>query len=92
MANKHAKEEKEKAIEALKRSFNAVASTPDGIAVLRYIMKDCGFFKTSTVMNPATFEINTIGTVWNEARRDVYRRLRGFIDKDKLIQIEFEED
>lgn len=80
------------AIEALKRSFNAVASTPDGRAILRYLMKDCGFNKSSAIMNPTTFEINTVGTVWNEARKDVYITIRRFIDKDKLIEIEFTED
>lgn len=90
MTNK--KEKQDQTLEPLKRSFNAIASTPDGIAVLRYLMRSCGFGKSSAVMNPTTYEINTVGTVWNEARKDVYLGIRKFLDNDKLINVEFKED
>lgn len=55
-------------------------------------MRSCGFGKSSAVMNPTTYEINTVGTVWNEARKDVYLGIRKFLDNDKLINVEFKED
>ena len=84
--------DKEKETEQFKRSINAVAETPDGRAVLRYIMRECGHNMSSVVQDPQSLEINTISTVWNEAKRDVYTRLRSFIDKKNLIEIEFTED
>lgn len=92
MANKDKVDSNEKAINSLKSSFNAVAKTPDGRAVLRYLMRDCGYNKSAVVQDPTTFEINTVSTVWNEAKKDVYERLRNYIDKEELIKIEFTED
>lgn len=91
-----AKEEQIKKVqvanEKLKRAFDTVAETPAGLMVLRYLMKDCGFGQTSLVMNPQSFEINTIGSIYNEARKDVYIRIRKFLNKENLQKIEYEEE
>lgn len=92
MTNKDKVDSREKERNSLKSSFNAVAKTPDGRAVLRYLMRDCGYNKSAVVQDPTTFEINTVSTVWNEAKKDVYERLRNYIDKEELIKIEFTED
>jgi len=78
--------------EKLKRAFNTTAETPAGLMVLRYLMRDCGFGQTSLVMNPQTFEINTVGSVYNEARKDVYIRIRKLLSKENLRKIELEEE
>ncbi len=78
--------------EKLRRAFNGIAKTEHGKTVLRYLKRDCGFAKTSLVMNPQACDINPIGSIYNEARKDVYHRIRQFIDVEFLKQIEYEED
>lgn len=92
MSDKQVKEVQKAEREKLQRAFNRVASTPAGQTVLRYIMRDCGFQKTSIVQDPHSLEINTIGSIYNEARKDVYHRIRRFIDNEYLKVIEFKED
>ena len=72
----------------LRANFDAVAKTPEGKKVLRWIMNYNGYGKTSMIMNPNTCEINTIGVVYNEARKDVYYAIRRLLSPNFVNEIE----
>lgn len=76
----------------LRNAFNNVAKTDAGRKVFRYLMQECGFLKPALVASCATGEINPLGSIYNEARKDVYYKIRGFLDKENIIAIEFKED
>lgn len=65
-----------------------VANTESGRAVLREIMKQCGYQKPSVVANPQTCELNAGSTFYNEGRRNLWLRLRSFISNDMLALVE----
>lgn len=81
-----------KEFQELQHAFNAVAKTTSGKKVLRYLMKECGFLKSGLVASCATGEINPLGSIYNEARKDVYYRIRQFLTKENIIAVEFKED
>jgi hypothetical protein len=81
-----------KELQKLRNAFNNVAKTSSGKVVFRYLMKECGFNEPAVVASCATGEINPLGSIYNEARRDVYMRIRKFLSKENIISIEFKED
>ena len=85
------KEELEKRVNSLKKDYEDVCNTPEGIRVLRHIFLMCGYSKSSIVMNRESYEINTQSTVYNEARRNLYLEMRSFLDKKNLMKIEYGE-
>ena len=88
-ANGQTPEEIAKKVKAeLRAAFDAVAKTPEGKKVLCWIMNYSGYGKTSMIMNPATCEINTIGVVYNEARKDVYYAIRRLLSPVFVNEIE----
>ncbi len=74
----------------LKRAFNNVTSDEDGIIVIRYIMEQSGWHGDLIVGNPETGDIHDRGTLYNNARRILYKQLRRFISIRALKRIEFE--
>ncbi len=76
----------------LSRCVNVVGRTTEGKKLLRWIKNYSGYGKTSMVLNPETQEINQVGVVYNEARKDVYYALRSYFDSDVLRAIEFKEE
>lgn len=81
-----------KEIQKLRNAFNIVAKTSAGKKVFRYLMRECGFSKSSLVASYETGEINPLGSIYNEARKDVYYKVRNLLDKENIIAIEFKED
>lgn len=75
--------------DALIGAFQNVCATEDGILLLRFIRDECGFLLPSTIINPTTGEVNQKSTEYNDAKRDVYLRVRNYIPKKSLIKIEF---
>jgi len=65
-------------------------ATESGQRVLLWLMKECGFLEPSCVLSPTTLEINKESTVYNEAKRDVYLRLRKLLRSrpDVLANVE----
>lgn len=76
----------------LRGAINAVARTPEGKKVLKWIKNHSCYGKSSMIIDPSTGEINTVGVVYNEARKDIYYGLRSFLDPTNLKEIELEED
>lgn len=73
----------------LKEDFATVSKTEEGRRVLRYIMNECGYQSISIVGNPGTGDIHDRGTLYNEARRNLYLDLRKYIPVAHLKLIEF---
>lgn len=67
-----------------------VASTEDGQALLRFLYDDTGFALPSTVVTK-TGKVDIEGTFHNNARRDVYLRLRQFMTPEviKAVELDF---
>lgn len=69
-----------------------LANTNHGQAVLKAIMRECGYQKPSILANPQSGEINPLGTIYNEARRNLWLWLRKYVPSDKLAMIEIQDD
>lgn len=54
-------------------------STPAGKQTLLFLMRECGFHQPSVVVDGATQEVKQQATVYNEARRSVYLRIRSYM-------------
>lgn len=78
--------------DSLKKALVEVAQTKCGRTVLRHLMHEGGFLKTNITMDPNSREINPLGTIYQEARRDVYLGLREKLPKKLIILIEHEND
>lgn len=79
-------------IDAIKRAFNRIAQTKDGIVIFNHIMKLCGFSTSSLVVNPNSYEINVQSTLYNEARKTIYYELRKLINQEYLKSIEYQDN
>ena len=87
---KEEQENKEKtALRKMKLDFNTVAATPEGMDVFKHIMNRCSYQKPTITFNPETREVNTISTIYLEARRDLYLELRAYISENLLKKIEY---
>ena len=73
----------------LKDIFSEVCATAEGILAFRYVMEICGYQQVSITGDPATGDIQDRGTLYNEARRNVYLELRKIIPNQFLKKIEF---
>jgi hypothetical protein len=87
-----AKEKKRKSEEAqLKRDLNEAFSSPAGRRALRWIMRVCGYQHPSIVADPRSGEIVFNSTIYNEARRNFYLTLRGYLPRRILTQVELQD-
>ena len=68
--------------------FAEVCAKDTGIIIIRHLMDLCGYQKVSVVGNPATGDIQDRGTLYNEARRNLYLEIRRLIPLRYLRQIE----
>ena len=74
----------------LKRAFTNVTSDEDGLIAIRYIMEQSGWLSDLIVGSPESGDIHDRGTLYNNARRILYKQLRQFIPIRALKRIEFE--
>lgn len=84
------KQEQEVVFKVLKRAFTNVTSDPDGLIVMRYIMDESGWLGNLIVGDPTTGDIHDNATLYNNARRLLYKQLRKFIPVRALKKIEFD--
>lgn len=75
-------------LEKLREAFNTVAAIPEGTILFRYLLSECGFFRPSVLVDPKTMNINIDGTVYNEARRNLYLDVRKYLTIKNLRKIE----
>ena len=74
----------------LAKDLNETFATGHGRRTLRYLMGLCGYQNPSVVADPATGEIQTQSTVYNEARRNLYLTLRKHLSKETLTAVEID--
>lgn len=72
----------------LRADLNQVFATGAGMNVLRWLMDECGFLKPSVVYNKETFEVQDKATVYNEARRNLYLRIRRYLSPSITTPVE----
>lgn len=89
-AEEKKKIEQEKVLKVLKRAFTHVANDPDGIIALRYIKEQSGWDSDLIVGDPTSGDIHDRGTLFNVARRTLYKQVRKLIPVRALKRIEFE--
>lgn len=75
----------------LEQDMTRVCATDSGRNVLRYLMSECGFHNASIVADQQSGEINPLGTVYNEARRNLWLKLRKLMSREHLIAVELGE-
>jgi hypothetical protein len=81
--------EKQKAAEGkkLQKAFCECFATESGKIVLKWLMDQCSYQRPLIVANPQTGEsLNT--TLYAEGRRTLYLRMRKFLHRDILAQVE----
>lgn len=94
LANKKKKDaELRKKADLRKRMEKAACecfSSEGGKTMLGYLLRECGFHAPSVIVDPTSREINKESTVYNEARRDVYLRVRALLKSrpDILAEVE----
>jgi len=91
MADKPREKESEKKPsnqEALRDLIAHVARTKEGRLFLSYLHRDCGFIDTDSRWDPNTGDINAMAIVHNAAQRNVYVRIRKYIPRDCILEIE----
>lgn len=87
------KTQAEKEFLKLKTLFLQVFNNEPGFTVLHYIMNElCGYQFTNIVNNAETRELLLNSMLFNEAKRDVWLRIRRFLSKDILKRVEIDMD
>ena len=89
---KNAREERDskRAVEQakLRKDLNETFATAAGLNSLRWLMEMCGYQRPSIIADPANGNPLTDGTIYNEARRNLYLSLRKFLKSEILIPVE----
>lgn len=73
--------------DALRQAVAQIASTREGKVFLRWLVGQTGFLQASTRVGPDG-EIQPIGTIWNDARRNIWLDLRQVVPPVALAEIE----
>ncbi len=74
----------------LKRDFEIAVATPEGLNVMKYLFDITGYAKALIAGNPQ-IGLNVLeGTLYNNARREIWREFRQWIPKRTLKKIEYE--
>jgi len=76
------------ALRRVTNDINQTFASDHGKRTLRYILDLCGYQKYSTSADPESGEINVQATIYNEARRNLYLKLRSFLKREILMDVE----
>jgi hypothetical protein len=91
-AKLNAEEIKEKEKARLTRAFRECFASESGMIVLKWIMTQCCYQISEVSANPATGEINEKASLYNAIRRTLYIRIRKFLHRDILTQVEMDSE
>lgn len=89
-AKLNAEEIKEKEKARLTRAFRECFASESGMIVLKWIMTQCCYQISEVSANPQTGEINEKASLYNAIRRTLYLRIRKFLHRDILSQVEMD--
>jgi len=84
----HAEKIRAKAQMQLQKDMCETFATEHGKRVLTWLKDQCCYQISEITANPATGEINEKATLYNAIRRTLYMRLRKFLHRDILSQVE----
>lgn len=79
----------DKEVRRLQEALARLANSDDGLIVLRWIFARTGFAMASIVMDESKGEINTLATIYNEARRNFWLDFKLLMKVEDLIKIEY---
>ncbi len=79
-----------KQLKLLRRDFEIVAASPEGLNVMKYIFNLSGYAKVCIVGDPSTGDIHDRGTLYNETRRSIWLEIRQLLPTRHLKKIEYE--
>jgi len=81
---------RKKAVEIaqLRKDMNETFATASGRRTLRWIMELCGYQRPSIIADPVSGNPLLDGTIYNEARRNLYLSLRRYLSQEILIPVE----
>lgn len=83
-------EKKKRQLAQLKKDFSETFAPAHGKRVLRWIMDQCGYTRSSTSVDPTTTKILTENMLYNESRRNLYLSMRQYLSRDTKIAVENE--
>lgn len=92
MREERKKKEAGQELKKLRQDFNQVFNTPAGKRVLSFLMRECGYQRSSTVFSPTTQEVVASSTIYHEARRNVWLTVRGLLLPEILKNVENPEE
>ena len=72
----------------VKRALNRLVKTQDGKVFINWLMDICGFATSSIVVDVHTGEICLNSSIYNEARKTIYYKVRSLIKAEDLKEIE----
>lgn len=86
---KRAEDDKKAAeLAQFRKDLNETFGSGAGRRVLRWLMDTCGYQRPSVIADPANGNPLTEGTVYNEARRNLYLSIRKYLSSEILIPVE----
>lgn len=85
--DKAAKKAQEK-LDLLREDLNEAFGSGSGMRALRFIMDLAGYQKPSIIADPQSGDPLPNGTIYNEARRNLYLSIRRLIRRETLILVE----
>ena len=69
-------------------ALDAILKTEEGRTVIKYLFDISGYNKTSIAGDRRNGDVLTNATIYNEARREIYIRLRGWASPELLGPVE----
>lgn len=72
----------------MRQSIARVSNTEDGQVLLRWLYAQTGYNQASIVTKTDT-EISTLGTIYNEARRNIWVELKALLPVAAQMKIEY---
>lgn len=75
-------------LEALNQAFRLVASTPEGVEVLRHVLWLTGFASPLITYSRESLELNGMASIYNVSKRDVWMEIRKRLPAQLLREIE----
>lgn len=86
MASK--KQTPQQTVAAMRQAIARVANTDDGQTLLRWLFAQTGYNQASITTKTDT-DISALGTIYNEARRNIWVELKPLLPVEAQIKIEY---
>ncbi len=91
-------EKKQKAVlnaeqEKMKQLIECIgiaSATPEGVIAFRQLMHMCAYNQSVVVVHPQTHKLDTVGSIYNAARENIWKEFRQLIPVKTRKKIEYE--